>query len=175
MQINFSIKVEKRHLAFLVVLICVLFVVGVSAYVNPTTHVGHDANETGPGTFGGDANSLYSFPGNVNVSGNITLGGISRGSWPFSECQRFLSDSVESSTTARDPDTGRPTVTVSCPPNYPYALTGGCLSRCVWLERDEIIGNTQYCSVVPQSDISPWWHCIYPNQGLFQARITCCK
>ena len=59
MQINFSIKVEKRHLAFLVVLICVLFVVGVSAYVNPTTHVGHDANETGPGTFGGTVSDTF--------------------------------------------------------------------------------------------------------------------
>ena len=67
MQVIFNF--EKRHLVFLVVLACVLFVVGVSAtYKNPATNVGHDANETGPGTFGGDANSLYSFPGNLNVN-----------------------------------------------------------------------------------------------------------
>ena len=63
---------EKRHLVFLVVLACILFVVGVSAYVNPVTHVGHPANETGPGTFGaGD----YVFPGNLNVNGNFGVNG----------------------------------------------------------------------------------------------------
>lgn len=86
MQINFSVKIEKRHLVFLVVFVCVMFVVGVGAYENPTTKVGHDANETGPGTFGGAVGSLYVFPGFVQANelkvNAINLSGDRRTDWP---------------------------------------------------------------------------------------------
>jgi len=83
-----TINIEKRHLAFLAVLVCMLFVVGVSAiYVNPVTHVGHDANETGPGTFGGTSADTFIFPGFVranelNATIAITLNGDRKTSWP---------------------------------------------------------------------------------------------
>ena len=74
-----QIKIEKEHFYFLVILVAVLFVVGVNAYTNPSTHVGHDANETGPGIFGGTASDWFTFPGNLrinktlNMSGNMTF------------------------------------------------------------------------------------------------------
>src|SRR3989338_6776121 len=71
-----EINIEKRHLVFLVALICVLFIVGVNAstYKNPVNKVGHDANETGPGTFGGNTTSVYTFPGALNIdSGKATF------------------------------------------------------------------------------------------------------
>ena len=71
------INVEKRHLIFLVVLVCLLFVVGVSAsnYAS-SSGVGHDASEIGPGTFGGGINAIYGFPGSLNISGNLTMTNI---------------------------------------------------------------------------------------------------
>ena len=60
---------------FLVVLVCVLFVVGVSAYVNPTTKVGHPASETGPGTFGGTSSDIFGFPGNLYVNRDLGVNG----------------------------------------------------------------------------------------------------
>ena len=74
-----EINIEKRHFVFLVVLVAVLFAIGVNAYTNTITHVGHDANETGPGIFGGTFTDLFTFPGNLrinntlNMSGNITF------------------------------------------------------------------------------------------------------
>ena len=81
MQINLSIKIEKRHIIFLAVLVCMVFVIGVFAASSP---VGHDPEEIGSGTFGGND---YTFPGNVNIqqtltAGIITLGGVSRTTWP---------------------------------------------------------------------------------------------
>ncbi len=93
---DIHIHIEKRHLVFLVVFVSVLFVAGVAAYVNPITHVGHGANETGPGTFGA---GNFGFPGHLNVSGDlnvskkittkdlnatgyIILGGVPRDEWP---------------------------------------------------------------------------------------------
>lgn len=82
---DIHIRIEKRHLVFLVFLVSVFFIIGVSAYVNPSTGVGHDANETGPGTFGaGD----YVFPNNLNVTNVLTvttmkLGTVPRTTWPL--------------------------------------------------------------------------------------------
>src|SRR3989338_1776534 len=69
------INIEKKHFVFLTVLVAVLFVFGVSAstYKNPVNKVGHDANETGPGTFGG--NGDYKFPSNLNISNNLYVNG----------------------------------------------------------------------------------------------------
>lgn len=61
-----EINIEKRHFYFLIIFVSILFVIGVSAsdYVG-SNGVGHDANETGPGTFGaGD----YVFPNNLNIN-----------------------------------------------------------------------------------------------------------
>jgi hypothetical protein len=61
------IKIEKKHLYFVVALICVLFVIGVNAYVNPGQTVGHAAEEVVAGTFGpGD----YTFPQDVFFPAN---------------------------------------------------------------------------------------------------------
>ena len=74
-----QLKIEKEHFYFIVILIAALFVIGVNAYTNPITHVGHDANETGPGIFGGAFTEWFTFPGNLrinntlNLSGNITF------------------------------------------------------------------------------------------------------
>ena len=72
---DIHIHIEKRNLVFLVVLVCVLFVVGVSAYVNPTTKVGHPASETGPGTFGGTSSDIFGFPGNLYVNRDLGVNG----------------------------------------------------------------------------------------------------
>jgi len=61
------INVEKRHIIFLAVLMCVLFVAGVNAAVNQGKTVGHDASEIVPGTFGGNLTSRFIFPGYVNI------------------------------------------------------------------------------------------------------------
>lgn len=76
-----EINIRKEHFYFIIVLIAVLFVVGVNAsvYSNTNNHVGHDANETGPGMFGGNYTDWFAFPGSLrinnslNVSGNITF------------------------------------------------------------------------------------------------------
>src|SRR3989338_1540977 len=70
MKINLSINIGKKHFYFLTVLVAVLFVFGVSAstYTNPANKVGHDANETGPGTFG---QGNYGFLGNINITENL--------------------------------------------------------------------------------------------------------
>lgn len=80
-----QLKIEKEHFYFLVTLIAVLFAVGVNAYANPNTHVGHDANETGPGMFGGNYTDWFAFPGSLrinntlNMSGNLIFENITRG------------------------------------------------------------------------------------------------
>jgi len=76
------VNIEKQHFYFLVILVAVLFVVGVSA-LNPGKLVGHSASEVEPDTFGGSISSLYTFPGNIKVEKNITLGGVSRGNWTY--------------------------------------------------------------------------------------------
>jgi hypothetical protein len=68
---QFIINFEKRHLIFVVILVCVLFVAGVSAFTSPATNIGHDPSEVGPGTFGGEADSVHAFPGDLNVNNNL--------------------------------------------------------------------------------------------------------
>jgi hypothetical protein len=84
---DIHIHVEKRHLVFLVVLACVFLIAGVSASTYKLNGVGHDANETGPGTFGGTSADTYIFPGFVranelNATTAITINGDRRTSWP---------------------------------------------------------------------------------------------
>ena len=73
-----EINMRKEHFYFIVILIAVLFVVGVSAYDNPGIF-GHSANETAPGTFFGTYTQWFTFPGNLkinntlNISGNLTF------------------------------------------------------------------------------------------------------
>ncbi|MEM4337062.1 MAG: hypothetical protein QXG86_03590, partial [Candidatus Woesearchaeota archaeon] len=81
-----QIKIEKEHFYFLVVLVCVLFVLGVSAYNSGSRPAvfGHSdeeieslsAGKIKQGTFGAavgaDTNSLFIFPGNLNVNSNLT-------------------------------------------------------------------------------------------------------
>ena len=70
MQINLSVNLEKRHLIFVIVLVCVLLVAGVAAFTSPSTNVGHGAEEVGNGTFGaGD----FVFPGNLKINSNFFL------------------------------------------------------------------------------------------------------
>lgn len=67
-----EINIEKRHLYIFVAVILVLSLINfavASTFVNPTTKVGHDASEIGPGTFGGSASDVYVFPGSIEVSG----------------------------------------------------------------------------------------------------------
>ena len=65
---QFIINLEKRYLIFVVVLVCFLFVAGLSAAVAPNP--GHDASEVGSGTFGvGD----FVFPDNLKVEGSLFL------------------------------------------------------------------------------------------------------
>jgi len=66
-----EINIEKKHFYFLLVFITALFVAGVSAFTSPSTNVGHEPSEVGPGVFGGDSGSLHGFPGGVNVSMNL--------------------------------------------------------------------------------------------------------
>jgi len=68
---QFIINLEKRHLIFVVILVCVLLVAGVSAFTSPATNIGHDPSEVGPGTFGGEADSVHAFPGDLNVNNNL--------------------------------------------------------------------------------------------------------
>ncbi|MBW3022707.1 hypothetical protein KY308_01220, partial [Candidatus Woesearchaeota archaeon] len=77
------INLEKKHLYFVVALVCVLFIIGVNAYVNPTTGVGHDASETGPGTFGGPGD--YTFPNVVFWNGLIPDSKGYLSAWPDGE------------------------------------------------------------------------------------------
>ncbi len=84
-----TVNIEKRHLVFLVVILAVFFIVGVTAYVNPTTHVGHDASETGPGTFGGTANDVFTFPGGLNVNNGLASFFWVGGTYPEGEGLRL--------------------------------------------------------------------------------------
>ena len=75
-----------------------LIVAGLVVVFAVTPNPGHDANTIGPGTFSGDANSLWAFPGKVgigisspteklDVAGNvkgqgICIGADCRTSWP---------------------------------------------------------------------------------------------
>lgn len=83
-----EINIEKKHFYFLMIFIGVLFVIGVSAYVNPTTKVGHGPEEIGPGTFGAqETNPVFTFPWNLNVNNlltveSINLNDVERNSWP---------------------------------------------------------------------------------------------
>ncbi|MBW3022709.1 hypothetical protein KY308_01230 [Candidatus Woesearchaeota archaeon] len=80
MKINLTINIEKKHFYFLVILICMLFAVGVFAYVNPATGVGHtneeiesvSAEKIISGTFGQNVGQGdFQFPANAKVSDNI--------------------------------------------------------------------------------------------------------
>ncbi len=84
MQINLSFNFEKRHLVFLVVLVCILFVAGVAAYqssYNNPAIMGHSDNEIMnvsagkvlPGTFGGTSSDTFGFLGNLNVGKSLVL------------------------------------------------------------------------------------------------------
>jgi len=65
---DIHIHIEKRHLIFVVVLVCVLFVAGLSVAVVPNP--GHGAEEVGNGTFGaGD----FVFPNNLKVDSSFFL------------------------------------------------------------------------------------------------------
>jgi hypothetical protein len=76
MKISFNIC--KKHLYILIVLIAVVGFIGyvvAGSWVNPTTGVGHDPEEVGPGTFGGDSSDTHIFPGGVIVNGDLYAGG----------------------------------------------------------------------------------------------------
>ncbi|MEM4336536.1 MAG: hypothetical protein QXG86_00855 [Candidatus Woesearchaeota archaeon] len=86
MKLTINININKEHFYFLVVLVCVLFVLGVSAYNSGSQPAvfGHSdeeieslsAGKIKQGTFGAtvgaDTNSLFIFPGNLNVNSNLT-------------------------------------------------------------------------------------------------------
>lgn len=169
---------------FLVILVSIVFIIKATATATPSTQVGHSPSEISQGIFGWEPNSQYTFQNNLKVdnilttkdldtTNSITIRGTTRNYWPYTECIQYNSGFIE------PPDTGkvRTPVTVSCTAEYPVAFRGGCSSRCVWLERNEIVGNTQYCGVVPKADIifSPNYFCTGSNQGQVEARITCCK
>ena len=110
MQLNLSVNLEKRHLIFVVVLVCVLFVAGVAAYNSgqQPSVFGHSDGEIAnvsagkvvAGTFGAAAGfGDFAFPDNLIVSNTlssvkitasnitstntITLGGVARSTWPL--------------------------------------------------------------------------------------------
>lgn len=77
-----TIKIEKRHLIFLAVIVCLIFVVGVYAFNSVPSDpsvFGHDdseilnvsASKVVPGQFG---SGVYTFPQNLIVNGNAKIG-----------------------------------------------------------------------------------------------------
>src|SRR3989338_2540344 len=97
---RFTINVEKMFAYAIVGAMLILVgLIAVTAYGTSNPQVfGHSASEIGPGAFDGDIDSLYSFPGGVNIAGDLntqgdltiaaskglTLGGVKKTSWPVS-------------------------------------------------------------------------------------------
>ncbi|MEM4336899.1 MAG: hypothetical protein QXG86_02755, partial [Candidatus Woesearchaeota archaeon] len=85
MKINISININKEHFYFLVVLVCVLFVLGVSAYNSGSQPAvfGHSdeeienlpASKINEGAFNGTIMSLFIFPGNLKISNTLNISG----------------------------------------------------------------------------------------------------
>jgi prepilin-type N-terminal cleavage/methylation domain-containing protein len=74
-------------------------------------------------------------------------------------------------------------ITLSCPPNYPYAMTGGCTNTGCWsphgspmtyISSDYIInGNTINCGIEGEED--PLDYCVNGGQYNVTATLRCCK
>ncbi len=61
-----EINIEKRHLYFVIALVCVLFIITFSFAQSSVPNPGHSAESVGAGTFGADAGGGdYVFPGKV--------------------------------------------------------------------------------------------------------------
>src|SRR3989344_617815 len=155
MRITLNINIEKKHFYFIITLFAVLFVVGVSAYNNPNVF-GHNANETAPGTFYGDVNSLFVFPGNlkinnsVNITRDITLGG----NITFTNKAKITSQN---------------NLTIDAPNvNITRNLTLGNVSRDSWPGTTVIAVHSQNSSI---PDCPGGWNSLWTGYSLVQASL----
>jgi len=65
---------SMKLLVLFAALVAVSFSAGyVVSYTNPSTGVGHDPTEVGPGTFGGTSTDSWTFPGNVIIKNGLTV------------------------------------------------------------------------------------------------------
>ena len=130
---RFTINVEKRFAyAIIGTMLILAGLLAVTAYGTSNPQVfGHTASEIAPGVFGGAVNSVYSFPGSINVdrnvvavnltaNGGITLGGVRRTSWPADVTPTNPTVTVSSQRTLVEVSNGQESGSaydVFCPPN----------------------------------------------------------